>query len=340
MKVDRSELVKTLELVKPALATHNMVPIFQCFAFSKGRVVAYDDTIGIVAPLPANTEVFGIHGGTLLGLLSASRSDEVVITLSGSEAVIKTGKTLSKLPYQTGDAFIFEPPAEVLPNKIAFTASVAAAIRLCLETVSVDATQAALNGITYDNGTYYSCDGDAVTCIRGSKGKGRTLIPTQFCQAALKLWDALEAEKAELTFDDKWACLKLAGWAIYGRLLDIKNPLNFEAEIKKTVGTPRDWNVVPVGFNEALSRARVLSDPESAKTHLSIEKGVMTLFTETHMGEIKDTIQCKGWADVTANVNASHLQRALAHCGKIIIRSNCVEFEGDDNVYMLVSNMG
>ena len=92
--MNRAELVKTLELVKPALATNNMVPIFQCFVFGMGMVEAYDDTIGIRGPCDIESE-FAIHGNTLLGLLSNGKTEEASIEINGNAAILTMGKTVT-----------------------------------------------------------------------------------------------------------------------------------------------------------------------------------------------------------------------------------------------------
>ena len=338
--MNRAELVKTLELVKPALATNNMVPIFQCFVFGMGMVEAYDDTIGIRGPCDIESE-FAIHGNTLLGLLSNGKTEEASIEINGNAAILTMGKTVSKLPFHTKDNFIFEAPTVDAKSGIPFTESLAEALKTCLETVSSDATQAALLGISIVGDNLYSCNGDSLTWVKLKKGiKGRTLLPTAFCEATLKLWSALKITKGTLCMNDEWVAAELGDWSVYGRILEVAEPIDFEALITRNLKTKTALEGVPDDFSEALSRARVLSDPESQKTVITVSKGKLQLVTETHMGEVKDVLTfSKSHPEVVANVNASHLQRAIAHCDQIAFHENCVLLEKAPDVLMLVSNM-
>ncbi len=339
--MNRTELVRTLELIKPALASTNMVPIFQCFNFQEGSVSAYNDTIAIIGPSEFEWAC-GINGNTLLGLISNSKAEELEISLERDTATLKLGKTVSKMPFFTHEEFIFDVPDSKWDFTISFTEGFANALSMCLETVSSDETQPKLHGVTIDGNRMYSCNGDTITRVQlkgGTKG-GRILMPTSFCSAVLKLWNSLSMTKGTIQFNDEWVFANLGEWAIYGRVLEITDPIDFDGLIKNTLKTKTATQAVPAEFSEALSRARVLSDPESQKTSASIEKGKLTLHTETHMGEIKDVLPLKGHPDVEASINASHLQRALQYCDQIAFHENCVVLEQGDDVLQLVSNMG
>jgi len=340
--MNRAELVKTLELIKPALAVTNMIPIFQCFTFAGGFVSAYNDTIAILGPAETK-ESFGIHGNTLLGLLSNSQAETISLSLEHETAILKLGKTISKLPFQPEENFLFREPPDNWEFKVQITESLIEAIKLCLETVSSDTTQAALLGITLENDLMYSCNGDCLTRIKlKNKIKSRVLMPTTFCEAVTKLWSSLTMTGGFLRFNTEWVFADLGAWAVYGRILEISEPIDFVRLIKSTVSRYDDGPIpmlpLPQDFSEALSRARVLADPESQKTIITIIKNKMTLLTETHMGEIKDDFKLEGHPDVVVNINASHLQNALGSCTGMAVLEKCIILEAPD-VFKLVSNM-
>lgn len=339
--MNRAELVRTLELIKPALASNNMVPIFQCFTFlNNGTVSAYDDEIAVVGPCELEENI-GVHGNTILGLLSNSGAEEVDFSLAADTLTIKCGKTVSKLPYQPFENFIFKEPSQKWDYKIPFTESLFDAFKMCLETVSKDVTQTALLGITIERDKMYSCDSDAVTRVQLKHGgKGRVLMSTPFCEAVVRLWSSLAVTTGKLQFSDDWVYAEFGEWSVYGRILEITSPIDFEALIKKSIKGKAATQALPDGFSEALSRARVLSDPESQKTVMTVSKGRLQILTETHMGEVKDDLPLKGHPDVKAHVNASHLQRAIQYCDQVAILEGCTVFEKTPDVFQLVSNMG
>lgn len=337
--MNRVELVKTLELIKPALATTNMIPIFQSFIFEEGTVAAYNDVIAIVGPSEFE-QACGIHGNTLLGLLSNSGVEEFDVRFDPDVINLKLGKTTSKLPFSPKENFIFNEPSDKWVAKVPINTGLYDALKICLETVSDDTTQTALLGITLQDDKLYSCNGDALTRVKLKQGgKGRVLMSTQFCTAVIKLWSSLDMVKGTLYYNADWIYADFDIWAVYGRILEVDNPIDFEALIKKGLKIKIPTQELPSGFSEALSRARVLADPESQKTSVSIENGRMLLHTETHMGEIKDMLTFKNHPDVDANVNASYLQKAIQYCDQIAFHENCTVLEKTPDVLQLVSNM-
>lgn len=334
----RKELVSTLELIKPALSKLDVIPMLQNFCFADKTVFASDDTLAIVGPTECEDE-FAVHGATLYGLLSSSSAEEVTLKLDGTTAVFKCGKSNSKLPFSPREDFIFSEPADKW-DSAKITISIIEGIKLCLETVSSDLTQRAFNGVTINGDTLYSSNGDALTRVRLKQGvKARYLMPTAFCQAVVKIWEALGVAVGTLNFSDKWCYADFDDWRIYGQMLEVDTPPDFDGVIKKSTKGKVSTQELPAGFDEALSRARVLAEPESQKTALSIAGGKMTLLTETHMGEVTDSLAMKGHPDVQANINAAYIASAIKVCDQVSFNERCAVFQKGTDVLMLVSNM-
>ena len=334
----RKETVGVLEIVKLALAKDNMVPVFQCFGFDDGNVFAYDGQTAIVGPTDCK-QSFGVNGNILLGILSNSSAEDWDVSLEGQNAFIKMGKTKTELPFVPIKDFIFTPPSSG-NGSVPLTVSTLEGFKLCLETVSKDETQRALHGITYADNCLFSCNGDAVTRVKIKHPvKKPFLLPTEFCEAIVKVWDGIGETKASLSWDQEWYSAIFTDWSVFSRIPDLKSPLDYEEEIRKTVRESTSMFRVPTGLSEALSRARVLSDPESQKTAIQIESGRIELRTSTHMGDIDDTLPLKDHPKVTCSINASHIQQAIKICDEIAFHENCVILQKGADIFMLVSNM-
>ncbi len=340
IKLNRKYLVDTLELISPALSKNNTIPVFQCFIFEQGVITAHDDTIAIIGPTNCEDE-FGVHGNTLLGLLSNSNAEEIDLSLDKNDLVLKMGKSVSRLPYIPPADFLFKEP-EGKWQKTPITVSLIQALNLCLETVSSDETQLALQGVTLEGDTMFSCNGDTITRIRlkNSIDKYRVLLPTAFCSAVTKLWETLEITKGQLQFNDEWVWADFNDWAVYGRILKIDNPIDFNALITHATKNKAKTIPWPAELDNALSRARVLADPESKRTDITIAKNLLKLRTETPMGEVKDSILLEDHPDITTMINAGHVQKALKTCDKIAFLESCTVLEKTPSLLMIVSNMG
>lgn len=356
----RAELVKKLELVGRALAPTNMVPIFQSFVFDGKTVAAYDDSIGIIAPCETEA-AFAVHGKTLLGLLSASRAPEVSFTIAEGELVVKAGKSTFRLPYQTKEEFLFQPPDEAWDVTVDFSAEAIAGLEACLMTVGRDAaTQPALVGVWLKQAErFYSCNGDALSRFeafparKGSKVLVDFMMPNAFCETLVKIVDETADVAAEVAasvnrvkFNKGWAKASIGGWyTIYGRLIENENPLDHEDLITKTLKGEVSYAPIPEGLDHALSRARVVADPESKPTQLTVKDGKLHLLTDTHLGVIRDVLPFKH-PDVVALVSAELLQRAISLTSEMAIMDNCCCFSGGSGhikpptLWQLLSNYG
>ena len=344
----RAELVKILDLVGHALATHDLVPMFKCFCFDSEKVTAYSDAIAITYP-SGEEDDFALNGATLLGLLKNSHAEDVNFSVKDKQDVsIKTGKSHFKMPYFTKDEFLFEPPAGPWLSKITIDDNFIKGLAACMQTSSTDLAQPAWLGVhvrEHSKGiSYYSTDGDAVTRFQTTGKFASTapcLLPNIFCEALIKLRKESDCrEDGTLSLNEEWARAQLdSGFTIYGRLIKVDEAVDFEQEIKSTLKGKPDFVPVPKELDHALSRARVIADPESAKTVLEIAGGKLKLSTETQMGLVTDTLACKH-PDVLAEVSAAMVQRAIGLCNEIAILEGCTVYKDGTELFMLVGNMG
>jgi DNA polymerase III sliding clamp (beta) subunit (PCNA family) len=342
--MNRTELVKTLELVQPALSTNNLVPVFSCFMFGKSTISAYNDSLGIVAKGSVGTEPFATPGVTLLGLLQNSHAEEVDFELTKEYVIAKTGKSVFKLPYET--KFLFTQPKESWDATIEINPDVLKGVEICLTTSSKDQAQPAIMGVcfNFDSTKLFSCDGDAITRYSPTVnmlGKGSYTIPNAFCDALLKITAETGVTEGELEVSRDWAAAHLNnGFHLYGRMIVNDKPLDHQKLIDSTLQGKQPFVPLPLGLNEALARARVLADIETKVTNMTIKDGVIQLWTSTHMGDIKDTVKIKGHPDVEALVHASLVARSIAVCDQISIRENATAYKLDNTVLQVVSNIG
>jgi len=255
----RKELVDKLQLVANALATDNMVPMFQCFVFHDKTVTAYNDALAIVTDCEV-AESFAVNGQVLLGLLTNSHADDLAFTLESEDILVKAGKSTFRLPYFPKADFLFAAPkAEEHPG-IPIDIKLIDGLQACLLTSSTDNAQPALMGVCLRDGNLYSTNGDAVSRFAlGALPSLRAMLPNAFCQALIKIYTETKAIQGSLWITAEWVGAILgAGYSVYGRLLQVDRPLDYEAEIKKTVNGKAKPYAIPHAFNEALSPWRVI----------------------------------------------------------------------------------
>lgn len=342
----RDELLKSLEIVGYALATDNLVPMWQNYMFQNNTVLAYNNSIGIVGYAKIDDE-FACHGDTLVGLVRASTGETIDLKIIDNDLTIKSGRSTFKLPWMKKADFLFEEPKGEWAIKLPINDALLIAVDACLRTASKDLTQRALATIcltrTAGKLMLYSCNGDAVTACPLGDIKNNTssyLMPTALCKAIIRAAKETETTSGELLLNDEWACAELAGFTLYGQLIQKSDSLDHAKLIKDTVRGEPTFVPIPEGLRPALQRAMVVTERETAPTVLTVEAGRLKLLSQTKLGTVRDSIAVPSpLPPVTASVSASMLNDALELCTEIAILENCCVLKGD-KLSVLLSNMG
>jgi DNA polymerase III sliding clamp (beta) subunit (PCNA family) len=339
----RKELLNTLELVGQALARDDLVPIFKCFCFDGRYVVANNDSICIVAACPTK-QAFAVNGQVLMGLLSASQAEEVDFSFDGEDVKVKAGKSIFRLPYFTEDEFIFEAP-NVLGLHLKIDAELQAGIKACYSSTSHDLTKLALTAVTFDLGkkvTLYSSDGDTLTrymtTAKGLDKPDKALVPGAFCSALLKVLDEIGPEASDnLVIGSEWALATFTKYSVYGRLI-VADDIDFAADVDQVLSQKPEFAAYSKqNLKGALARARVVADPESAKTMLRVEGGVLKLHTESSIGVVNDQVQLKA-PDAEASVSAELMERSVDQCAELAILDNCTVYRAGEQLLQILGN--
>jgi len=345
--MDRTQLVKKLELASRALANNNLIEIYQSFRFSNGKVLAYNDVLGISTDCEIEDE-FLVDGVTLRDLLKATTAEEIEVNLEDDHVSIIAEKSLFKLPFREIDDFPFEEPKDKWDVSLTMDEAFIKGMEICLVTSATDQTQEAIMGVSLRAAgkvlALYSCDGDALTRFRTTAhvkdAKQHYMLPNSFCEAITKMFGELECEEALLEVNGEWAKATLGDCIVYGRIQTKEPEFDYEAHIKKAVKGEIKGVPVPIDFNDALSRARVVADREGKATQLEIFKGKLNLVTKVdHLGIIRDGMVIRGHADAQASISARLVQRAIAVCHEMAVCENCCVFTDGEAVMQIVANL-
>lgn len=100
--MNKADLIQCLERVKPGLSNKEMIEQSTSFAFIEGRVVTYNDEISISHPVPGLGDVTGaIKADELYKLLSKLSEDDIEVSVSGPEVILKAGRSKAGFTLQT-----------------------------------------------------------------------------------------------------------------------------------------------------------------------------------------------------------------------------------------------
>ncbi len=331
--MNRKQLLEVLELVKPALADINVVPIYQNFCFDNGKVYAHNDRLSIIAPAPGIDGVFSVNGKTFSDLLRASSAAEVDLIVESENIILKSGRSRMKLPYMGEEEFLFEEPEEENWSIIIdLDVELVEALKLCLLTSSTDSTMPVFMGVTVKGGdkpALFSCDGDALSRftlrLPNRVADEQFTMSNDFVESIIRIAGKTECYEGTLYVNEGWAYAELGNdYKVYGRNVGIDEVFDYESQIRKAFKEEPVYIGVPKGFDEALNRARVIGDPDNKSTTITIAGDKMELKTETHSGVVKDTLKIgKGHPDIEVGVAATE---------------SCTVYKADDDFLLIVAN--
>jgi hypothetical protein len=101
MKINKKELLDALERVKPGLASKELIAQTTSFAFIKGRVVTYNDTISISHPVPGLDLEGAIQAEGLFKFLNKVKKDDLELEIVGNEITLTSGRAKAGFTLQT-----------------------------------------------------------------------------------------------------------------------------------------------------------------------------------------------------------------------------------------------
>jgi len=101
MQIKKPELLEALEIVKPGLANKEIIEQTTSFAFVKGRVITYNDSISISHPVKDLNIEGAIEATYLYKFLGKVKADDINIELKDNEILLKTGRAKAGLTLQT-----------------------------------------------------------------------------------------------------------------------------------------------------------------------------------------------------------------------------------------------
>lgn len=343
----RTDLLEKLERVAPALSTNNLVPILQHFWFKENELICYNDQIAIQTTLKSGFA--GAVPATLTSLLSVSRAKEVeFIDSSNGTLTVKAASSRFKLPFLDEKATeIFTMP---LPTKDALPVdmnSFLSAIESCTRSLKEDTSMPDSLGITIvynDKGFDLYATNDATISYARVKTKQelkefRVVISGEFCRQMLNL-AKLDGTK-HLEIHDTYSLFKCGENVLFGRLVDVQRPLDFDAVIDSSFPASAEKQLVsiPSKLELILDRAIVITDSKQdrPKTDITIKDGIAKFFSQSvDRGEVHDQVQLEvHHPDVSVSIDPRLFKAGWGAYDKMVLTKNCLVMSKGASLYLV-----
>jgi len=158
MKINRQELVNALEVVRPGLASKEMIEQSTSFAFINERIVTYNDEISISHPVKNLNITGAIKAEELYKLLGKLTGEELEIEITETEVLIQSEKAKAGFSLQKEITLPLMNIEELSAWK-EFPDNLSTAMLFCLFSCSKDMSHPVLTCIHLQkDGIVESCD--------------------------------------------------------------------------------------------------------------------------------------------------------------------------------------
>jgi DNA polymerase III sliding clamp (beta) subunit (PCNA family) len=345
--MDREKLLEKLELVKPALAKNDLVPVLRHFWFKNDALTAYNDQIAIQTKLVSNFA--GAIPDTLVALVKASRAKEVEFSeVVKGQLVIKAASGKFKLPFLPDEATkIFDmpdpDPKQALPVDMN---EFLEAIESCMLSLKEDPSMPDSLGITliFEDiakiSLYATNDATISHASVGLKKdintKNRVVLSGNFCRQMLSI-AKLEGKKY-IELADDYSMFVCGDTSLFGRLVDVSKPLGFEDVIQSSFPKEGRNNLVsiPTKLELMLDRACVIGD----KTSIVVEGGIAKFLSKSDKGEVRDSVQLESnHPDVSININPRLFRNGYGNFDKMLLTETCLVMSKGTNLYLVSASV-
>ena len=328
MKIKKDELLKALEIVKPGLASKEIIEQSTHFAFIKDRVVTYNDEISISHSVPGMDVNGVIQADELYKLVGKLKRDEIDLEVTENELIITVGKAQAGLRLQTE---IKLPLSEIdrqekwkpLPEK--FLEAVRFAIGSCSNDMSRPKTTCVHVSSTYAEGS----DG-----YRISKYMVKNIPVENLLVPASSMKEMLKIKPTEITVGHSWVHFRAGETMLSCRVIAEEY---FDTQPHLKIEGAQEI-VFPQNIYELLDRAAVFSKRDhflDESVGIELTQKRIKVRGESLVGWFEEeTITKYSGPEIKFDITPTLLKDILKMEGRCGVSSNKIKFTGEDWEYV------
>jgi len=326
MKINRQELVKALEIVRPGLASKEIIEQSTSFAFVNGRVITYNDEISISHPVE-NLDITGaIKAEELYKLLGKLTEEELEIEITGTEVRIQSEKAKAGFPLQKEITLPLMDTEELSTWK-ELPKNLSTAMQFCLFSCSNDMSRPELTCIhLQEDGVIESCDNYRATQYKMgiTLPLDNVLIPGRTVERLLKY------KIKEVVESPGWLHFKTEDQTIFScRVLEEKYP-----NITPILQMQGEKIIFPKKIGKVLEKASVFSKKEflsDETVSIRFDNKKAHIRAEGESGWFEEEINALySGESITFHVNPVFLQEICEKLQTSYLTEGKIKFVGDN----------
>jgi len=291
MKVNKAELQKALEKVKPGLSSKELIQQSTSFAFLGGRVVTYNDEISVSHPIKDLNIEGAVKAEVLYEYLNKIKQDEIDIECEDTQVRIVAGRSTAGLVFEHEVSLPIDEIDEVTEWK-KIPQQLVKALSYCYPYCLQDMSRPILSCVHVVGNVVEATDNFQVIrwYLDDSTSLDEFLLPARAAKELVKY------DVKEISIGDSWIHFRTEDDTVFSsRTLEGKYP-----DISRVLEVEGQPLSLSSAFLQALERARVLarnnlgiapSDLHMAE--VEIEEGKIEVRAEGDHGWFKENIRTK-----------------------------------------------
>lgn len=315
----KADLLEALNITKSCLHPQNYIPILTHFWFDGQSVTTYNNEQAVSVNLESDLNCT-VLGKPFLQVVNTISKEEIKITASEEEVIIKHGRNRSKIPAMSSDDIYTKPDISNCAS-LSLDKDFIKGLKLCMISVNKEGPTAAEKGITFSLGKesyLYTTNNDTISRYKLDKkildDTFKIIVPGEFCAKVVEMSRDYPSKEIVLYVDESFVVATFEEKAyVFSKLKPEAESFSFSSIIESTGGDTAEFVTIPEDFTNAVDRSSILLNNEFDKmAKFTVQGDEVTLETSTGIGETKDVIAFENTLNIdkTFHANPDLLKKA------------------------------
>ena len=331
MKIETAKFKNALSIVKPALASKEIIEQTTSFAFIDNTVITYNDEICIVHPVEG-IEINGvIQADELYKFLGKVKEKEFDVTITDSEIVMKAGR--SKVGFALNKEILL-PLNEEISEKGKWKKLPEQFIQACKFAVASASTNMGDENLTCvhfnENGSIEATNNYRLVVWNFPEQlpMPTTLIPASSIKEVIKL------KPIKVATGKGWIHFENAEKTVISCRIVSETFVNTESIIKSIKRGKK--MTFPDGLVQILDKAEIFTQEQKTDGSVTIiiQNGKLLVKSESLTAWFKETIPCENEEDFSFSITPYLLKDILKETNTCTISGNALLFKSGNWVYL------
>ena len=331
-KTNREQLLNILNILRPAVATKDIVEHADSFIFKDGLVWGYNDEIAISHPLPEGLNLTGaVIAEPLIKLLDKMKDTEISLTTDEKELRIKTKNSEAGIPLKVSDDFLVEAiPMPEQDDWKTVPAGMIKALSLAARSASTDMSKPILTHVHTKDGLIIGCNNFGLTVcqVEGLGKEPWPLLPAAVVPHLVRFDpDMIAITKGWIHFVNKNDCI-LSCRSGTGDYPDIRGLLKV---VGKEITFPKE-------LADVLGRAGIFSETEFAsdqRVTLTAGKGALKVEGRGPVGWFEETVAFESKETFSFTAHPEYIITAMDFGRKMVLGEKALMLKGKNFTHII-----